>query len=90
MRWIIFLTHSCPITRRGWDGSGRGFEFYKEVVRGAYRFHDMMLERLLQLAGPETTSSFVPIMASNRAQNGLVRRRANQPVPPCGTANLGF
>src|SRR5207244_1036255 len=31
------------------------FDLYKDVVRGAYRFHDMMLERLLQLAGPETT-----------------------------------
>ena len=33
----------------------REFEIYKDVVTGAYRFHDMMLERLLQLAGPETT-----------------------------------
>ena len=31
------------------------FEIYKDVVNGAYKFHDMMLERLLQLAGPETT-----------------------------------
>ena len=31
------------------------FELYKDVVKGAYRFHDMMLERLLDLAGPETT-----------------------------------
>ena len=31
------------------------FDLYREVVRGGYRFHDMMLERLLQLAGPETT-----------------------------------
>ena len=35
--------------------SERDFEDYREVVAGAYRFHDMMLERLLQLAGPETT-----------------------------------
>jgi predicted AlkP superfamily phosphohydrolase/phosphomutase/tetratricopeptide (TPR) repeat protein len=35
--------------------SEREFEIYKGVVTGAYRFHDMMLERLLQLAGPETT-----------------------------------
>lgn len=33
----------------------REFEIYKDVVTGAYRFHDMMLERLLQLAGPQTT-----------------------------------
>ena len=31
------------------------FEIYKDVVNGAYKFHDMMLERLLQLAGPDTT-----------------------------------
>lgn len=38
------------------DGvSEREFELYKDVVTGAYRFHDMMLERLLQLAGPQTT-----------------------------------
>ena len=35
--------------------SQREFEIYKDVVTGAYRFHDMMLARLLQLAGPETT-----------------------------------
>lgn len=31
------------------------FEMYRGVVEGAYRYHDMMLERLLQLAGDETT-----------------------------------
>ena len=31
------------------------FELYKDVVNGAYKFHDMMLERLLQLAGPDAT-----------------------------------
>lgn len=31
------------------------FELYKDVVDGAYRFHDMMLHTLLELAGPETT-----------------------------------
>lgn len=34
--------------------SDADFHLYKDVVRGAYKFHDMMLERLLQLAGPET------------------------------------
>jgi predicted AlkP superfamily phosphohydrolase/phosphomutase/tetratricopeptide (TPR) repeat protein len=38
------------------EGVGdREFEIYKDVVTGAYRFHDMMLERLLLLAGPQTT-----------------------------------
>jgi predicted AlkP superfamily phosphohydrolase/phosphomutase/Tfp pilus assembly protein PilF len=31
------------------------FEIYKEVVNGAYRFHDMMLQTLLELAGPDAT-----------------------------------
>jgi len=31
------------------------FESYKDVVNSAYRFHDMMLERLLSLAGDDTT-----------------------------------
>jgi predicted AlkP superfamily phosphohydrolase/phosphomutase/tetratricopeptide (TPR) repeat protein len=35
--------------------SEQEFELYKDVVAGAYRFHDMMLERLLDLAGPDTT-----------------------------------
>ena len=30
-------------------------ELYGEVVRGCYRFHDMMLARLLRLAGPDAT-----------------------------------
>ncbi|MHB0961249.1 MAG: alkaline phosphatase family protein [Pirellulaceae bacterium] len=35
--------------------SDEQFELYKDVVSGAYRFHDLMLARLLELAGPETT-----------------------------------
>ena len=31
------------------------FEIYKDVVNGIYKFHDMMLQRLLELAGPDTT-----------------------------------
>lgn len=31
------------------------FELYKHVVTAAYRFHDMMLETLMHLAGDETT-----------------------------------
>jgi tetratricopeptide (TPR) repeat protein len=30
------------------------FEMYKNVVNGAYQMHDLMLRRLLELAGPET------------------------------------
>jgi len=31
------------------------FELFKDVISSAYRFHDMMLARLLELAGPDTT-----------------------------------
>lgn len=31
------------------------FELYNGVVTAAYRFHDMLLARLLELAGPDTT-----------------------------------
>jgi predicted AlkP superfamily phosphohydrolase/phosphomutase/tetratricopeptide (TPR) repeat protein len=31
------------------------YQNYKEVVEGGYRLHDMMLRRLLELAGPDTT-----------------------------------
>lgn len=37
------------------DISQEMFEIYKDVVKGAYKFHDMMLERQLQLAGPDAT-----------------------------------
>lgn len=35
--------------------SDEAYNMYKHVVRGGYKFHDMMLERLLELAGPDTT-----------------------------------
>jgi len=31
------------------------FELFKDVVKGAYQYHDMMLERLLELAGEDAT-----------------------------------
>jgi len=31
------------------------FRLYRDVMTGIYRFHDMMLESLLHIAGPETT-----------------------------------
>ena len=37
------------------DVSEKEFEFYRDVVTGIYRFHDLMLGRLLQLAGEDTT-----------------------------------
>ncbi len=34
--------------------SDADFELYKDVIVGIYRFHDMMLARVLELAGPDT------------------------------------
>jgi tetratricopeptide (TPR) repeat protein len=58
------------------------FELYKYVVRGAYRFHDMMLERLLQLAGPETT---IILCSDHGFESGAKRPRAT-PREPTGPA----
>jgi tetratricopeptide (TPR) repeat protein len=58
------------------------FELYKDVVRGAYRFHDMMLERLLQLAGPETTI----ILCSDHGFESGARRPHATPREPAGPA----
>ncbi|MBT3208237.1 MAG: hypothetical protein HN704_00165 [Bacteroidetes bacterium] len=42
------------------DGiSDKEFKLYKDVITGAYRFHDMMLARMLQLAGKDTTVMIV-------------------------------
>lgn len=53
------------------------FEFYKDVMTGIYRFHDLMLERLLQLAGPET---HVMIVSDHGFQSG--GRRPRGPIEP--------
>jgi predicted AlkP superfamily phosphohydrolase/phosphomutase/tetratricopeptide (TPR) repeat protein len=58
------------------------FELYKDVVRGGYRFHDMMLERLLQLAGPETTV----ILCSDHGFESGSQRPRGIPREPAGPA----
>ncbi len=58
------------------------FDLYKGVVRGAYRFHDMMLERLLQLAGPETTV----ILCSDHGFESGSQRPHGTPREPAGPA----
>ncbi|MFO7723536.1 MAG: alkaline phosphatase family protein [Bacteroidales bacterium] len=35
------------------------YDIYRHVIESAYIFHDMMLERILKLAGPETTVMLV-------------------------------
>ena len=62
--------------------SEEDFEMYKDVVKGAYRFHDMMLERLLQLAGPETTI----ILCSDHGFESGSQRPRGTPREPAGPA----
>ena len=62
--------------------SDEDFALYKEVVRGAYRFHDMMLARLLQLAGPEATV----ILCSDHGFESGSQRPHGTPREPAGPA----
>ncbi len=48
------------------------FAFYSEVMTGIYRFHDLMLARLVELAGPET---YVMIVSDHGFQSGVQRPR---------------
>lgn len=58
------------------------FALYQGVVKGAYRFHDMMLERLLDLAGPETTI----ILCSDHGFESGSQRPRGTPREPAGPA----
>jgi len=58
------------------------FEIYKDVVNGAYRFHDMMLQTLVELAGPETTV----ILVSDHGFHSDHLRPRGIPSEPAGPA----
>jgi tetratricopeptide (TPR) repeat protein len=58
------------------------FELYKDVVTGAYRFHDLMLARLLELAGPETTV----MICSDHGFQSRHMRPSGVPREPAGPA----
>ncbi len=58
------------------------FEIYKDVVDGAYRFHDMMLETLLTLAGPDATV----ILVSDHGFHSDHLRPRSIPDEPAGPA----
>jgi predicted AlkP superfamily phosphohydrolase/phosphomutase/tetratricopeptide (TPR) repeat protein len=58
------------------------FEIYQHVVNGAYRFHDMMLQTLLDLAGPETTV----ILVSDHGFHSDHLRPRGIPLEPAGPA----
>src|ERR1700683_959445 len=63
-------------------GAEDQFESYKHVVNNAYRFHDMMLETLLELAGPDTTV----ILASDHGFHSDHLRPRGIPNEPAGPA----
>jgi predicted AlkP superfamily phosphohydrolase/phosphomutase/tetratricopeptide (TPR) repeat protein len=58
------------------------FQIYKDVVNGAYRFHDMMLDTLLQLAGPDTTV----LLVSDHGFHSDHLRPRGIPAEPAGPA----
>jgi tetratricopeptide (TPR) repeat protein/arylsulfatase A-like enzyme len=58
------------------------FDRYKHVVTAGYVYHDMMLARLLELAGPDTT---VVLMSDHGFHPDHLRRRA-LPSEPAGPA----
>lgn len=51
---------------------------YKDIVSAAYRFHDMMLARLLKLAGPNTN---VLLISDHGFENGQQRTAVLPEVP---------
>jgi predicted AlkP superfamily phosphohydrolase/phosphomutase/tetratricopeptide (TPR) repeat protein len=60
----------------------RKFDLYQHVVSAGYRFHDMMLARLLQLAGDETTV----ILISDHGFHSDHLRPKGIPKEPAGPA----
>ena len=53
--------------------SEREFELYKDVINGLYCFQDMMLGRLVQLAGPDAT---IILLSDHGFQSGRYRPSA--------------
>lgn len=58
--------------------SDEDFENYKGVVEGAYMFHDMMLERMLDLAGPGCN---VMLVSDHGFESGNLRQLELPDVP---------
>lgn len=54
------------------------FERYQYVIRAAYRFHDMMLDRLLELAGPQCN---VILISDHGFQSGALRTASLPDLP---------
>ena len=58
------------------------FDIYKDVIKGAYQFHDMILQRLMQLAGEDTT---IVLCSDHGFQSGHLRPYGT-PAEPAGPA----
>lgn len=58
------------------------FEIYKDVIVGCYRFHDMMLDRYLQLAGDDVTV----VLCSDHGFHSDHLRPRDTPREPTGPA----
>ena len=73
-----FVTYHPP--RLPWIKE-EDFELYKEVINSTYRFSDMTLGRMLELAGPETT---VIVCSDHGFQSSDLRLRVtpNEPAGP--------
>jgi predicted AlkP superfamily phosphohydrolase/phosphomutase/tetratricopeptide (TPR) repeat protein len=64
------------------DISDKDFALYRHVMEAAYRTHDMMLGRCLQLAGPDAT---VMLISDHGFEPGSLRPLSN-PNEPAGPA----
>ncbi|MBW7896736.1 MAG: alkaline phosphatase family protein [Opitutaceae bacterium] len=73
-----FMKYHPP--RQPWIGE-RDFELYNGVIEAAYRYHDMMLDTLLRIAGDDTT---VMLISDHGFESGNLRPRGlpNEPAAP--------
>lgn len=58
------------------------FDIYKDIVKGMYQYHDMMLGRVMDLAGDDAT---IMIISDHGFQSDHLRPK-NIPVEPAGIA----
>lgn len=73
-----FMKYHPP--RQPWVDE-KDFELYKDVTEAGYRYHDMMLDTLLQLAGDDTT---VMLISDHGFEPGNLRPQhiPNEPAGP--------
>ncbi len=73
-----FMKYHPP--RQPWIGE-RDFELYHGVIEAAYRYHDMMLDTLLRIAGDDTT---VMLISDHGFESGNLRPRGlpSEPAAP--------